>query len=54
MAEGIFIKMMSVGKRHINYIEFIEALRHVSNELRESINEVMQQLVAFGGPQYGL
>jgi hypothetical protein len=37
-------------QRHINFIEFIEALRHVATRLRVSLNEVIERAVLISAP----
>lgn len=47
----IFNKVRPSSESSINFIQFIEALRHVALENRVSLNEVFEIIVACGGPK---
>ncbi|KAG2423221.1 hypothetical protein HXX76_015478 [Chlamydomonas incerta] len=52
-ADAVFGKVLPVSSRALNFIQFIEGLRHVALHHRLALNEVMERLVAVGGPRPG-
>ncbi|GLC41477.1 Tubulin polymerization-promoting protein member 2 [Pleodorina starrii] len=52
-AEAVYDKILPASCRALNFIQFIEALRHVALHHRLSLNEVMEKLVAVGSPRPG-
>ncbi|GLI60946.1 hypothetical protein VaNZ11_003185 [Volvox africanus] len=52
-AENVYDKVLPASSRALNFIQFIEALRHVALHHRLSLNEVIEKLVAVGGPRPG-
>ncbi|GIL62167.1 hypothetical protein Vafri_16429 [Volvox africanus] len=52
-AETVYDKVLPASSRALNFIQFIEALRHVALHHRLSLNEVIEKLVAVGGPRPG-
>ncbi|PNW87551.1 hypothetical protein CHLRE_02g141700v5 [Chlamydomonas reinhardtii] len=52
-ADAVFGKVLPVSSRALNFIQFIEGLRHVALHHRLALNEVMERLVAVGGPRAG-
>ncbi|GIL81535.1 hypothetical protein Vretimale_954 [Volvox reticuliferus] len=52
-AEAVYDKVLPASSRALNFIQFIEALRHVALHHRLSLNEVIEKLVAVGGPRPG-
>ncbi|KAK9813079.1 hypothetical protein WJX72_008518 [[Myrmecia] bisecta] len=47
---SIFRKVVPSAAHSLNFIQFIEGLRHVATEKRLSLNEVVEAIVACGGP----
>ncbi|KAG2427712.1 hypothetical protein HYH02_014543 [Chlamydomonas schloesseri] len=52
-ADAVFGKVLPPSSRALNFIQFIEGLRHVALHHRLALNEVMERLVAVGGPRPG-
>ncbi|MEW5310237.1 MAG: hypothetical protein WDW38_002054 [Sanguina aurantia] len=50
-AGKIFSKVVPGSSKTMNFIQFVESLRHVANTCRLSINEVMERLVVVWGPE---
>eukprot|EP00803_Ostreobium_quekettii_P006762 evm.model.scf_2945.2 EVM.evm.TU.scf_2945.2 scf_2945:16328-17103(+) len=50
VGDGIFSDVRPASVHQINFIQFIEALRHVAVRSRLSLNEVIGRVVAVGGP----
>lgn len=49
--DDIYRRVLPASCRALNFIQLVEALRHVAVATRSSLNEVMERLVAVGGPQ---
>ena len=43
-------KVLPPAKNSLNFVQFVEALRHVATVLRISLNEVMEKMVIIQGP----
>mmetsp|Transcript_27365 Transcript_27365/g.59862 ORF Transcript_27365/g.59862 Transcript_27365/m.59862 type:complete len:924 (-) Transcript_27365:761-3532(-) len=48
--DDIFYRVLGQAKATINFVEFLDALRHIATTLRCTLNEVMERLVLVGGP----
>lgn len=49
--DDIFKRVLPHSSRALNFIQFIEALRHVTVATRACLNETMERLVAVAGPE---
>ena len=48
--DGIFEKLKPQSQDAANFVQFMECLRHCAMIKRMSLNEVVQRIVALGGP----
>ncbi|KAG2483051.1 hypothetical protein HYH03_018080 [Edaphochlamys debaryana] len=51
--DAVYHRVLPASSRALNFVQFIEALRHVAVTHRIALNEVMEKLVAVGAPQPG-
>lgn len=49
--ENKTLQVVPGSSKTMNFIQFVESLRHVANTCRLSINEVMERLVVVWGPE---
>lgn len=49
-ADSVFAKIKPEAQSSINFVQFLEGLRHCAMLTRISLNEVVQRIVAVGGP----
>lgn len=50
VADSVFAKIKPEAQPSINFVQFLEGLRHCAMLTRMSLNEVVQRIVALGGP----
>lgn len=48
--DSIFAKIKPEVQQRVNFVQFLEGLRHCAMRTRLSLNEVVQRIVALGGP----
>ncbi|GAX78299.1 hypothetical protein CEUSTIGMA_g5741.t1 [Chlamydomonas eustigma] len=48
--DHIFLKVLPPASSGINFVRFVDALRHVATKLRISLNQVMDNIVLIGKP----
>lgn len=48
--DQVFLKIKPESQRSINFVQFMEGLRFCAMIKRSSLNEIVQRIVAVGGP----
>lgn len=48
--DSVFGKIKPDAQSSINFVQFLEGLRHCAMLTRLSLNEIVQRIVALGGP----
>ena len=48
--DAVFVKIKPHAQTTINFVQFLEGLRHCAMLTRLSLNETVQRIVAIGGP----